>query len=475
MAPLTGPAKGDQTGPSTGDPSRPAKGDLKGLVKGSMAGLVGAGVSAGSQFLVVVAVTRGLDAQSAGTVFTATTLCLMVAGILRLDCGNGLIYFIARSQERTYHDISRYFRVALAPVITLSLATAAVVLAYGDTIATALVSGPAAAALSPALHALAVALPVIVCADVLLSATRGFGTMRPTALLGGVLQPGAQLLLVGTAASTGVAAGLAWVIPAAWAVPALPVLVLSAIWLRRRVPSGPYLPGTAREYWRHTAPRALGGAVQAVFQRLDIVIVAVLAGPAEAALYTAATRFKVVGQLVNQGLAQAVQPRLVRAMAEGDLPLARRLYQAATMWLVVLTWPVWLGYAALAPWLLGVFGEHYSDGATVAAVLAVTMMAATACGMVDVVLIAAGHTTSSMVNIIGAIAVTVALDVALVPAHGALGAALGWSGGVLVKNLLPLLQLARLYDLRPFGAHSLPSLHPWHTAVPRRSVHREAG
>ncbi|GAA3837587.1 hypothetical protein GCM10022226_69630 [Sphaerisporangium flaviroseum] len=432
------------------------------LARGGMAGLVGAGVSAGSQFLIVVAVTRGLDAGTAGAFFTATTLCLMIAGILRLDCGNGLIYFIARSRERTYHDISRYFQVALAPVIMLSTATAVVVFVWGDTITTALISGPAAAALGPALHTLAVALPVIACADVLISATRGFGVMRPTALLGGVLQPGAQLVLVGTVASTGVAASLGWVLPAAWAVPALPVLVLAAIWLRRRVPSGPYIPGTAREFWRHTAPRALGGAVQAVFQRLDIVIVAVLAGPEEAALYTAATRFKVVGQLINQGLAQAVQPRLVRAMAEGDLPLARRIYQAATMWLVVLTWPVWLGYAALAPWLLGVFGERYSDGATVAAVLAVTMMAATACGMVDVVLIAAGHTTSSMMNILGAIAVTVALDVALVPSHGALGAALGWSGGVLAKNLLPLLQIARLYDLRPFGAHSLPSLRPWH-------------
>ncbi len=89
------------------------------------------------------------------------------------------------------------------------------------------------------------------------------------------------------------------------------------------------------------------------------------------------------------------------------------------------------------------------------------MMLATACGMADVVLIAAGHTASSMVNILGAIAVTIALDVVLVPSHGAFGAVLGWSGGVLAKNLLPLFQIARRYELRPFGVHSLPSLRPW--------------
>ncbi|MEV7965429.1 polysaccharide biosynthesis C-terminal domain-containing protein [Sphaerisporangium sp. NPDC088356] len=497
----------DDAVPPAGGPSA-LVGGAGSLVKGGVAGLAGAVVNAASQFLIVVALTRGLHTGTAGALFTATTLCLMVAGILRLDSGNGLIYFIARSRRHGQQDISRYFRTALVPVIVLSIVTAVIVIVCADTIAAALVpthataasgsaatgtassavtaaSGSVTAVLGSALRVLGVALPVIVCADVLVCATRGFGSMRPTALLSGVLQPGAQLVLVGAVALTGAATGLSWALPAAWAVPALPVLILSALWLRRRMPAepyvtgtrgsdagettgpdipgtaGPYVGGTAGEFWRYVGPRALGGAVQAVFQRLDIVIVAVLAGPEEAALYTAATRFKVVGQLVNQGLTQAVQPRLIRALAEGDLSLARKLYQTTTMWLIALTWPLWLGYAALAPWLLRVFGDGYRHGAAVAAVLAATMMLATACGMADVVLIAAGHTASSMVNILGAIAVTTALDVVLVPAHGAFGAVLGWSGGVLAKNLLPLFQIARRYELRPFGVHSLPSLRPW--------------
>ncbi|MGW4639205.1 lipopolysaccharide biosynthesis protein [Sphaerisporangium sp. NPDC004334] len=525
-------------------------GATRSVVKGGAAGLVGAAVAAGSQFLIVVAVTRGFDARTAGCFFTATTVCLMAGGVLRLDCGNGLIYFIAgahtatpaqepapaeriaprvpttaasaqeppttgRATLRVPTSVASampaaprgYLRAALLPVVILSLAVAALVVAYADALATALThtatsltpattssspatTGPAhvalatAAASSPgadpavvllaaALRGLGLALPVIVLADILVSATRGFGVMRPTALLSGVLQPGAQLLLVGVvvlAGATGLgegtrtpgsASGTGWLLAAAWAAPALPVLALSAFWLRRRMPTGPYVPRAARAFWRYTGPRALGGAAQAVFQRLDVVVVAVLAGPAQAALYTAATRFKVVGQLVNQGFAQAAQPRLVRAMAEGDLPLARRLYQMTTMWLVLLTWPVWLGYAVLAPWLLRAFGDGYPDGAAVAVVLAATMMLATACGMADVMLIAAGHTAASTANILSAIAVTVVLDVALVPWHGALGAALGWSGGMFAKNLMPLVKIARLYGLRPFGAHSLPSLRLW--------------
>src|SRR5690606_38196080 len=135
----------------------------------------------------------------------------------------------------------------------------------------------------------------------------------------------------------------------AWALPYLPVLAAAAVWLGRRAPWEPYRLGTARAFWRHAAPRSLGSAVQHVFQRLDVVIAAALAGPVEAAVYTAATRVKVLGQLAGQGLAQAAQPTLVRALATGDLAVARAVYRRTTNVLVLLTWPAWLGYAAFAP------------------------------------------------------------------------------------------------------------------------------
>ncbi|WP_245878914.1 lipopolysaccharide biosynthesis protein [Streptosporangium subroseum] len=418
---------------------------LNGTARSGLAGLAGAAVGAVAQFLMVVLVTREAGQETAGAFFAATALCMMVASILRMDAGNGLIYFIVRSRPFGYRCTSGYVRAALVPVTTLSLAVGAAVFVNAS---------------DPALRVLAVALPVVTCSGIVVSATRGFGAMRPTVLLDGMFQPVAQLVLVGTALLAGL--GSVPVLAAAWALPSLPVLLLASLWLHRRLPYTPYLPGTARDLWRHTWPRSLAAAIQAVFQRLDIVIVAMLAGPAEAAVYTAATRFKVVGQLAGQALAQAVQPRLVRALAKGNLPRARELYQSTAMWLVLMTWPIWLGYAVLAPWLLGaVFGDGYTSGVPVALVLTATMMLSTACGMADVVLTSAGRTGSSLANLVAAIAVTVALDVLLIPGFGALGAALGWAGGMVVKNLLPLWRIHRLYGLRPFGVHSLAALKPW--------------
>lgn len=404
------------------------------LARGGLAGMTGAAVGAAAQFLLVVIVTRAFSQAQAGAFFTATALALMVAGIARLDAGNGLVYFIARARTYDYRGISGYIRAALVPGVVLAAVAGAV--------------------LYPRLGPQALALPLIVAVDVLLAATRGFGAMRPTVLLDGMALPVSQVALVAAAALASAPA----LLPAAWAVPYVPVLVVAAICLRGRAPRTPYLPGTGHDLWRYTAPRSVAGAIQAVFQRLDIVVVALLGGPAQAAVYTAATRFKVVGQLASQGLAQAAQPRLVRALADGELARARELYQATTVWLVLVTWPVWLGYAALAPWLLRLFGPGYDAALPVALVLSGTMLVATACGMVDVVLTAAGHTGASLRNLVAAIACTVALDLALIPSQGAFGAVLGWSGGVLVKNLLPLWQLHRRYGLRPFGPHTLPAL-----------------
>ncbi|MEZ0073380.1 lipopolysaccharide biosynthesis protein [Planotetraspora sp. GP83] len=443
-----------------------------GLARGSLAGIAAAGANATSQFLIVLVVTRSLDPDSAGAFFTATALCLMLAGILRLDTGNGLIYVLAR-ENRGPTSESREPRpgperpharsvlwTALPPVVVLSVVAACTVALFREELRD-LTGVPVGV-----WRVLAAILPAIVLADVLVSATRGLGSMRPTLLLDGLAEPLGQLALVTAAVLTGVSLPT---LAAAWALPAIATAVVAALWLLRREPYGDdgavtFQWNTERfrrdsaAFWRYTAPRSAAAAIQSVFQRLDIVIVAVLAGPAPAAVYTAATRFKVVGQLANQGLAQAVQPRLVRALTEGDLARARELYQTTTMWLVVLTWPIWLGYAALAPWLLPLFGPVYGNGVAVAVVLSATMMVATACGMVDVVLIASGRTTASLVNTASAVAATIVLDVLLVPSHGALGAALGWSGGVLVKNLLPLVQISRRYGLRPFGRHSSAAL-----------------
>ncbi|MCQ0015748.1 oligosaccharide flippase family protein [Actinomadura madurae] len=108
----------------------------------------------------------------------------------------------------------------------------------------------------------------------------------------------------------------------AWAAPYLPCLVVAALWYLKISRAGratatatagapPAAAGwrpLAGGFWRFTAPRAFAQICQTAFQRADIVLVAALSSPREAAVYTAATRFIVISQLVTQAVQNVMQP-----------------------------------------------------------------------------------------------------------------------------------------------------------------------
>jgi O-antigen/teichoic acid export membrane protein len=292
--------------------------------------------------------------------------------------------------------------------------------------------------------------------------------MRPTVVLDRITRPALQLAGLG-----GLAVAALWApVPVyayalAWAAPYAPVALLSAFQMgrvhaaaapratTRRSRGRRAVRRLRREFWRFAAPRAVATVAQLGLQRIDVLLVAALGGLPAAALYAVAGRFVVLGQLVNQAISQAVQPRLAEALATGDRVAARRFYQTATGWLVLATWPLYLLMMAFAPLYLGLFGEAYRTGGAIVAVLAGAALLATGCGMVDMVLAMGGRTTWNLANVALALAVTVAVDLALIPRLGALGAAIGLAAALAVNNLLPLAQIGYALRVHPFGRGTL--------------------
>ena len=184
------------------------------------------------------------------------------------------------------------------------------------------------------------------------------------------------------------------------------------------------------------------------------MLVAIILGPAEAAVYTAATRFLVVGQFANTALNQSAQPRFAELFAVDDRRGANVIYRATTAWLIVLTWPLYLLAVIYGPEVLSIFGHSYRAGHLVMIILGLTMLVATACGQVDMVLITTGRSSWSLANGLTAVVVNVGLDLLLIPRYGITGAAIAWAAAIIVTNLTPLIQLAISVRLHPFGRGS---------------------
>jgi len=426
--------------------------------------LAAAGFSGTAGLLLTMLVARGLDHASAGVFFAATSAFVLAQMVAKLGTDTGLVYWLARLRAlRRFDLLHRCLRSMLLPVLVASVLLAAVLMVAAPWLAgSGLVDGGRADApeFARQLRVLALFLPLAALSDAVLSATRGYRTMRPTALTEKVLRPSLQLagLTLVLLAGSITADVVAWAAPYA-------VSFLVAGWFLSTVDSKarsapvtetvedrqvPYRLG--RAVWRFTAPRALSSIAQVGLQRLDVLLVAAMLGFDAAAVYTVATRFIVVGQLVNQAIGAAVQPRLAELLARNDTTAVRAVYRTATAWVVAATWPPYLLVAVFAPAYLHVFGAGYRQGAGVVGVLCAAMLAAGACGMVDMVLTMGGRTTWNLANVALALGVNVAVDLIAIPRLGILGAALGWAAALLAKNLVPLGQIALVLRLHPFGA-----------------------
>ena len=214
----------------------------------------------------------------------------------------------------------------------------------------------------------------------------------------------------------------------------------------------------SKEFWTFTGPRAIAAVAQLLLQRMDIVLVAALRGPVDAAIYTAATRFLVVGQFVNQALVAPTQPRLSALLAAHDYVTTRKLYETTTSWLIIFVWPMYLAIAVLAPSYLKVFGSGYTSGLWVVILLCVAMMFGSCVGFVDVLLLMVGRTKWNLITTLTALAVDAGLDIWLIPRIGIVGAAVGWVGAIIASNLLPALLVLRIMGMHPFSRATVLSI-----------------
>lgn len=446
------------------------------MARGGLVNLVGAVFAGLSGFGVTWLVAQGLGPTHAGIFFAATAAFVVTTTLAKLGTQTGLVYWTARLRAlgADHRLLDANTRIAVLPVLLASM-TVAVAVWWLAPILAARGDQPSPGAVdeyTDQLRILAIVLPAAVVSDTLLAATRGYRAMRPTVVLDRILRTALQLVFLGLLTVVTVppsAYALAWVLPY---VPIAVLAYYAASRVRRRhtpVPRTLWSPAETiptlaelsapgrlrREFWRFTSPRAVASVAQMALQRVDILLVAALAGFHTAALYTVASRFMLLGQFANQAIAQSMQPRLAERLALGDRDGARALYQIATAWLVCTAWPIYLMVAVFAPLYLKLFGPAYADGGPVVLILAATMLIATGCGTVDIVLSMAGRTAWNLVNVVLALAASIAVHLALIPRMGATGAAIGLATAILVNNLLPLVQVWSALGLHPFGRATL--------------------
>lgn len=438
--------------------------DLHRLARGSSLNLAGSLVAAALNLALPVLITRGLAQADAGVFFQVTALFTILVTVGTVGADTGVLRALPRAiaLERPA-DVRPVLRTAVVVPVGIALVLAVALALLADPVADLAVGGQGAAGtgFSGSVLVLACFLPVAVGYAVGLAASRGLGSVLPLVVVEKLGRTTAQVAAVWVAVAVGTSTV---VLVLAWALPYVAALLVVGWWVGRRVRAaeqragarrGPDAAaptaGVIREFWGFAAPRAVSRVFSVALQRFDILVVGALRGPEDAALYAAATRFPILGLMFVQAIQQVMAPRISEFLARDDPGRAQAIYRTTVVWLTLVSWPIYGLSVCYAGVLLDVFGSDYDEATSAVVVLCLAMLVATACGPVDSVLLMGGRSVLSLVNTGLALAVTVTLDLLLIPGLGVLGAAIGWAVGILVNNLLPLWQVHRTLGMHPFG------------------------
>ncbi len=312
------------------------------------------------------------------------------------------------------------------------------------------------------MRVLAVVLPLRTWSTLCLAGTRAFGRMRATVLVDKIGRPLAQPVLVlamSLAAADLLGLTIAYAVPYAFA-------ALWSSWLFRRFlkrrgtmehtePTKSYKE-LSREFWKFTWPRSITRISQMAIQRMDIILIAAMRSPKEAAIYTAATRFVALGQFGTQAIQQVLQPKFTALLANDETESLKEVYQISAAWSMLVAWPMYVGVAAAPIVYLGIFGQEYVDnGVVVVLLMALGMMFAVATGPCDTLLLMSGRSALSLGNSLLALALDIILCFILIPRMGITGAALAWAIAVISRALLATLQVQFTMSILSFGKAAL--------------------
>lgn len=426
------------------------------VARGGAINFIGAVISATTSFGLIVVVANTVSDTDAGSLFAATSLVLILFSVATLGTDTGLARFLLplESQHR-YGQVLGVLRAAYIPVCSVAAGLGLTVFVAAPWLGGLVgLSGSEGASI---LRVIAITVPFAAVFDLALSTTRAFSKMRPTVVLDDIFRSLFQVGAVAVAAAIGAgaigltaASNLPYVVGAALAV----TVALKILAERRRrwtpTPTGP-VPMT-REFWTYTWPRSVARITQIIVQRLDIVLVALLLDATAAAVYTAATRFVVFGQLAGQAIYRVLQPRFSALLGRDEQDTVRDVFKISTAWTMAASWPIYIGVACGAPLYMRIFGYgSAADGVVVVVVMALAMMLAMATGPLDTLLLMAGHSVASLLIAVTAMAVDVVGCLVLIPHLGISGAAIAWGGAVTAKTCLGLWQVHRATGLVPFS------------------------
>ena len=469
------------------------------VARGTIVNIAAMVVGAVLSFGLTVLVSRWLQPRNAGALFELIALFTIVSSILQLGGDTGLTRWISRARAiGGLAQVRRIVAIAIVPVLLAGILAAAVIWAAAPIVAHTFLRGMDPAVAVADVRIIAPLVPLGALSACVLAASRGYGRMWPYLAIEGLGKPTLRMSFVVVALILGLglqAALIGWSVPVVFGLVAASLILAHLIrtespgagrkaplrsartalhlrarqeaaqyrraGFRRRSPDRGRHRGSPRragqrerlaaDFWRFAGPRGLAGTFQIVVVWLDILLVGAMLSRYQAGVYGAVSKLALIGTFALEGTRLAIAPQLSALLARKEHARTADLYQSATRWLMMASWPVYVLFIIFPAVVLSIFGHRYAAGASSLVVLSLAMLANLGTGNVTVVLLMGGKSSWNAFNALAALAVNVGLNIVLLPRMGILGSAIAWAASIVVDNVAAVIEVWLVLHLQPFG------------------------
>ncbi|MEM9464232.1 MAG: lipopolysaccharide biosynthesis protein [Actinomycetota bacterium] len=423
-----------------------------GRLRSSAAAIGGTAIGAAANFAALAVVAAFYDEVTFGTLSAVTAIFQLTSVSIRLGTDVAATYFIGReANDQRIPQARRVLTVTVIPVAAVTSALAAIVILQSDQLASWLAKPAEQAEYAQMLEIIALALPLSAVGEVLMSATRGFGSMFSTVIGVNLGRQCGQLILIGAAAIF--AAGESDVLAAAWAAPFLATLLVPAGWLMakgilRAAPARqPQPTGTV---WAYAVPQAAGAAVQGGLEKADIMMLNTMVGAEEAGQYNLANRFVHLFVLVRYALGTAHAAALAQDLRTKNYRAVNLRHAQIAAWSLVLCGPGLVILAAFPRAVLGLVGDGYTPAASALQILTMGLLGSLLLGHSLAIVSLSGSAIRVFVYNAASLLMNVAANVVLIREYGTAGAAWAWAAATVLPRAAAHRHIRRRFDIRIF-------------------------
>jgi O-antigen/teichoic acid export membrane protein len=409
-------------------------------VRGSSLLLAGRFVSLGVNFLVQIVVVRYLTKFDFSAYAYALSLVALGQSVITFGLDRAITRFIPIYEERDeYGKVLGTIVMVVGTIVTLGVLLVALAFGLRSLIHGSLVDDERKLDLILLLIALA---PVQALDAVQTGLFSVFSKPRAIFFRKYVLAPAFRLAVVGVVVLGGLsvrALAIGTVVAGAAGVLLYAYLLLGE--MRRRGLLERFRSSSLSMPWREvftfTIPLLSSDLLYTVMNTTDAIMLEHFGDPTDVGAFRVIGPTAQMNQIVLASFSLLFTPMAARLFARGDREGINDVYWGTAIWTAVVSFPIFaLTFSLAQPLTVTLFEERYSSSATYLALLSFGYFFQAALGFNGLTLKVCGLLRYIVTINVLAMLANLALNLALIPRYGPLGAAVGTTGTLVVHNLL---------------------------------------